>query len=464
MFTEHLTCQTSANVFAPFAGKPFAHRLCGGRQAAHGWGSDWQITVAFPAKTLQFRHGQLEEDGALLPHGITPFDRFKDILASRARPAFLPHGFPEGLPFVSGAVGHICYEMAGNLEQLPGLHRGPAYLPEMAFGFYDGIIATHRKTGETFVMARSEDCFERLRAQMQEPVPVQRALPKFTLEQLPDPEIEKEKIARAIERIAAGDIFQANITQKIRACTDEYYPALPAQLFAQWQSSSASPFMALLQYESAAIISNSPERFFKTGAGSEASVTAEPVKGTRPRYSDPVRDKEAAAELLADKKDRAENIMIADLMRNDLSRVCQDHSIREEEICALRSFATVHHLVSIISGKLRPGLSAVDVIAAAFPSGSITGAPKIRAMEIISELENRRRGIYCGAIGYIDDGGAADMSVAIRTAELVPQENGAVLDYGTGGGITLLSDPEAEYAEALTKAENFRRLLEAESP
>ena len=212
-----------------------------------------------------------------------------------------------------------------------------------------------------------------------------------------------------------------------------------------------APFAAYLNTGEVQIVSASPERFLELQG---RQVETRPIKGTRPRGATPEEDRRLGAELLASEKDRAENVMIVDLLRNDLSRVCRDHTVLTPEICVLESFATVHHLVSTVTGELRPGLDAVDLLRATFPGGSITGAPKIRAMEIIAELEPTRRGPYCGAIGWLGGDGWMDTSITIRTYAI---KDGMVA-FQAGGGIVADSDPAAEYEETLDKA---RALIEA---
>ncbi|MEZ5916070.1 MAG: anthranilate synthase component I family protein [Parvularculaceae bacterium] len=267
-------------------------------------------------------------------------------------------------------------------------------------------------------------------------------------------------VSEVVERIRAGEIFQANISQVLSARLCEKNTAY--ELFCARSNidcaDGAANFGALVKLRGGDIVSFSPERFFKVSHCPDGlSVVAEPIKGTRPRGTDPASDHRLAQDLLNDPKDRAENIMIADLTRNDLSRVCRDGSIREDEICALMTLPTVHHLVSRISGVLRAELGPLDVLEAMFPCGSITGAPKIQAMQVIADVEKRGRGPYCGAIGYIDDGGEADFSVAIRTMIATQSDSatpamGASLSIPVGGGITVRSDPQSEYEETLSKA------------
>jgi para-aminobenzoate synthetase component 1 len=262
-------------------------------------------------------------------------------------------------------------------------------------------------------------------------------------------------VAEVIERILAGDIFQANLSQRFAAELPE--GLAPIDLYRRLRERNPAPFASFLRLGDAAIASSSPERFLRL-AGRRA--TTSPIKGTRPRDPDPERDRALADQLLASEKDRAENVMIVDLLRNDLSRVCRDGSVDVPSLCRLERFATVHHLVSTVTGDLRPGLTAVDLLAACFPGGSITGAPKIRAMEIIAELEPTRRGPYCGAIGYLGFDGAMDSSVVIRTFAM----RGGRVTFNAGGGIVADSDPAAEYDETMAKAGALLSALGAEPP
>jgi len=251
-----------------------------------------------------------------------------------------------------------------------------------------------------------------------------------------------EAVSRVREYIWAGDIFQSNLSQRFEAPLSEP----PWNLYRRLRARNAAPFAAYLDFPGAVVLSASPERFLRSDPS--GSVETRPVKGTRPRGIGPEHDAALGAALTESAKDRAENLMIVDLMRNDLSRVCMPGSVRVVELCALEHYATVHHLVSTVVGRLSPGVSALDLMRAAFPGGSITGAPKVRAMEIIAELEPSERGIYCGAIGYVSVTGALDTSIAIRTA----LSHAGRIYFGAGGGIVADSEPELEYRETLDKA------------
>jgi para-aminobenzoate synthetase component 1 len=246
------------------------------------------------------------------------------------------------------------------------------------------------------------------------------------------------------EYIVAGDIFQANLSQRFEAPLGE--PAWT--LYRRLRERNPAPFAAFLDFPEAVILSASPERFLHVDAAGR--VETRPIKGTRPRGIGPEHDAALAEALAESAKDRAENLMIVDLMRNDLSRVCSPGTVRVPELFALEHYATVHHLVSTVVGELAPGCNALDLLRGAFPGGSITGAPKIRAMEIIAELEPSQRSVYCGSIGYYSLTGALDTSIAIRTV-IAPSRQDRVY-FSAGGGIVADSDPEQEYRETLHKA------------
>jgi para-aminobenzoate synthetase component 1 len=257
-----------------------------------------------------------------------------------------------------------------------------------------------------------------------------------------------DAVARVREYIFAGDIFQANLSQRFEAPLTE-----PAWTFYQrLRTRNPAPFAAYLDLPGAVVLSASPERFLHVDV--EGHVETRPIKGTRSRGFGPEHDAALGLALTQSAKDQAENLMIVDLMRNDLSRVCVPGTVRVPELFALEHYATVHHLVSTVVGNLAPDTDALDLLRVAFPGGSITGAPKVRAMEIIAELEPSQRSVYCGAIGYWSLTGALDSNIAIRTAV----DKGGRVYFSAGGGIVADSDPEHEYRETMDKA---RGLIDA---
>jgi len=257
-----------------------------------------------------------------------------------------------------------------------------------------------------------------------------------------------DAVTRVREYIVAGDIFQANLSQRLEAPLVEH----PWSLYRRLRRLNPAPFAAYVDFGDVVVASASPERFL--GLHDGRTVEARPIKGTRPRGVGPEHDAALGKALLESAKDRAENLMIVDLLRNDLSRVCRPGTVHAPELFALERYSTVHHLVSTVVGELAEGADAADLLAATFPGGSITGAPKIRAMEIIAELEPSRRGVYCGSVGYWSVTGALDTSIVIRTY----LARGDRVYFSVGGGIVADSEPEEEYQETLTKG---RALIEA---
>lgn len=259
-----------------------------------------------------------------------------------------------------------------------------------------------------------------------------------------------DAVSRVREYIVAGDIFQANLSQRFETSLPE--PAF--DLYRRLRQWNPAPFAAYLDWGDLQVLSASPERFLRLD-GERRQIETRPIKGTRPRGLGPMHDAALGRALAESEKDRAENVMIVDLLRNDLSRVCRPGSVRVPELFALEHHPTVHHLVSTVIGELAPSADAVDLIRAAFPGGSITGAPKVRAMEIIAELEPTQRGVYCGSIGYLSATGAMDTSIVIRTYLAL---RGQVY-FQAGGGIVADSDPELEYRETLDKARGLIETL-----
>lgn len=256
-------------------------------------------------------------------------------------------------------------------------------------------------------------------------------------------------VRRAVEYVHAGDVFQVNLSQRLLAPLTEH----PLELYGRLRQTSPSPFGCYFDLGDFQILSSSPERFLQLSADGE--VSTRPIKGTRPRGKTPAEDAELLRDLTTNPKDRAENVMIVDLLRNDLGRVCEYGSVRVPAVCEVESFSHVHHLVSEVRGKLRPGMTAFDLLRAAFPGGSVTGAPKVRAMEIIAELEPTARGPYCGSVGWIGFDGAMDTNILIRTFTA----GRGWLQFPVGGGIVADSDPATEYEETLHKAVGMLRAL-----
>jgi para-aminobenzoate synthetase component I len=366
-------------------------------------------------------------------------------------------------PFQGGIAGYIGYEWGATLERLPPLAPDDLGLPEVLLSVYDWVLAWDHQQGTAWIISRGlggRDPARRI-AEVRDLLaapPRGRATPaadiRGTLQTFPVVALEPLRVRSPFERpayeaavervrqyILAGDVFQVNISQRFEVPVT----GTPLELYRRLRSRHPAGFAALMETDEFAVLSASPERFFRVDG---ATVEARPIKGTRPRGAPKAEDRALATELELSAKDRAENVMIVDLMRNDLYRVSVPGSVRVPELCVLESHPTVHHLVSTIESELSAEDDAVTLLRAAFPGGSITGAPKVRAMEIIAELEPTRRGVYCGSIGYLSVTGAADFSIAIRTAVV----RGGTAYVGAGGGVTADSDPAAEYDETVAKA------------
>lgn len=368
-------------------------------------------------------------------------------------------------PFQGGMIGAIGYDIAPLLERLPRRHPTDSIFPDIRLALYDTAIAVDHLTGEVAIEAwdllgegqravdrRCTRWLERLHAECHRPpmIRVSRLGPV-------EPQLARgdylDRVGRVLEYIAAGDIFQANFTHRFSAHGEPD----PLDLYLRLKSVSPAPFSAFLRLdgrpERPAIVSASPEWFYQTRGD---RILTRPIKGTRPRGANPQLDRTLADQLRTSVKDRAELTMIVDLERNDLGRVCRYGSVRVADALAVESFAQVHHLVATVEGRLRPECGPIEVIRAMFPGGSITGAPKIRAMEIIDELEANRRGMYTGAIGYLGRDGASAFNIAIRTLLV----EGSRVSYQVGGGIVADSDPESEYEETFHKGQGLRAVIE----
>ena len=399
-----------------------------------------------------------EERGQLSVVEGSPFDVLRDLLGRyRIDPI---SGLP---PFQGGAIGYLAYELAHHLESLPGAAADGLGLPEMNIAFYDWVVARDETTGQTWAIATGlpdggeagachrldwiEERSQRVIASTTASGPAvitSRVSSNFT-------EDAYVQAVRAVkDYIVAGDVYQVNISQRFEAAVT----GDPWELYRRLRHVNPSPFSAYLGFPEVSVLSASPEEFLKL---EDELLRTRPMKGTRPRGRSASEDREAAAELLASEKDRAENVMIVDLMRSDLGRVCVPGSIAVPELFAIEEYPTVYQMVSTVTGRPRAGVGPVEVLEACFPGGSVTGAPKIRAMEIIDEIEPVQRSVYCGAIGYIGFDGSMLMSVPIRNILVT----GSRAYIQVGGGIVADSDPAAEYRESLDKAAGSLMALDA---
>jgi para-aminobenzoate synthetase component I len=355
-------------------------------------------------------------------------------------------------PFQGGWAGYISYEFGKSLEAHSKILEFDALCPDLILHRYDTVMGFDHLQQRAWIFGTEEAeiaKFEKLMKRKPQAFgssTIEGWTSNFSREQY------ENAVAQTVEYILAGDIFQANLTQCFCSDIPSNFDAFA--LFRKLRDKNPSTFAAYLDYGDVQIASSSPERLIKCDG---VMVEARPIKGTRKRDADLMHDAELISELQASRKDRAENVMIVDLLRNDISRIAKPGSVKVPVLCGLESYANVHHLVSVVEGQLRDGFTQVDVLQAVFPGGSITGAPKIRAMEIIAELEAQARGVYCGSIGYLGFNGSCDFNIAIRTALFA---NGKAYVQG-GGGITARSQPAAEYEESLTK---IARIMEAFAP
>jgi para-aminobenzoate synthetase component 1 len=406
------------------------------------------------------------EDGSWIRVAADPLAHMGALVASHATApvADLP-------PFQGGAAGYVGYDWGMMLERVPRPRYDDLAVPDLLLGLYDWVIAWDHAAGRAWVIstgipergasaarrAASRLAFvkDRLAGPGVGGLPARHkdaarssAAPSYPVPGIPGVrsnftrEGYVEAVGRVIDYVFAGDIFQANLSQRLEAPL----VGTPLELYRRLRHRNPAPFSAYLDFGDLVVASSSPERFLQVQPGGR--VETRPIKGTRPRGLSPEHDAALARALVESDKDRAENVMIVDLLRNDLSRVCRPGTVRVPELFALEHYATVHHLVSTVVGELAPEHDAVDLLRAAFPGGSITGAPKVRAMQIIAELEPTQRAAYCGSIGYLSLSGALDTSIVIRTCLVLGRD----VYFQVGGGIVADSDPEQEYRETLDKA------------
>lgn len=419
-------------------------------------GARFDIVVADPvAKIIHRRpYTEVHANHTLERYEEDPFDVIKRWLQ--------PHTVARvaDVPFAGGALGYFSYDLGRSIEPMPELATQDMPLPELLIGMYDwAIVVDHHLQRCQLV---SQACFiapaalQDLHQSLLKKIKKPDSQP-FTVVGDISHNMDKSMYAQAFQKVKnyihAGDCYQINLAQRlaVNVSGDAW------QAYDQFRQLSKAPFMAYLQVDDGQglpfeVLSMSPERFLQV---TDHKVETRPIKGTRPRHADAERDKQEAEALANSIKDRAENLMIVDLLRNDIGKVCEIGSVKVDALFRLQRFTNVHHLVSIVRGMLANGYHALDLLRGCFPGGSITGAPKLRAMEIIEELEPHRRGIYCGSIGYIGFDGSMDTNIAIRTAVICQQ----TMTFFAGGGVVADSDCDKEYQETLDKASQFIKLV-----
>lgn len=447
----------------------------------------FSLLACEPARVL--RSGP---DGPTLTHAdgrvehhpdAEPLALLRELLAARAVPRV------PGLPFVGGAIGWLGYEAGAARERVfPKNPAAAPALPGLAFGLYDAALVYDHAERRAHLVAADAAGLARLRALVANPAP-----PAFCQSMIDDgagarpelrPDLDRAAYTAALARIrdyiAAGDVYQVNFTHRFTApfggarahvsgqagrgagsaggagpdstVGSGAGSAAAAALYARLRALSPAPHAAYLDFGDHQLVSSTPERLLRVAG---RRLETRPIKGTLPRLADPVADIAQRARLLASAKDHAELLMIVDLARNDLGRVAAPGSVQVEARHELESYATVHHLVATVTAELAPGLDRFDALRALHPGGSISGAPKIRALQIIAELEPVPRHAYTGALGYLGDDGDADLAIAIRTITCA----GGLATYHVGGGITWDSDPAAEYEETLHKGRALQQAL-----
>ncbi|GAA3529365.1 aminodeoxychorismate synthase component I [Zobellella aerophila] len=437
--------------FAPIAHLPWAMLLESGTLERAD--SRFHIISAAPLATLVTRGETtlIDCQGKQETSPDSPFTLLQGLqqrlLGRLQAPAQWAH-----LPFLGGALGLFGYDLGRRLERLPSLAADELATPDMAVGIFDWAWVIDTQTGQAHLLALGDEAqlHERLawwRAQRVAPAQPFRLEGGWRANQ--DYDDYRANFERVQAYLRAGDCYQINLTVRF----DAPFNGSAWQAYRHLSAHNRAPFSAFLQLPEGAVLSLSPERFIELDG---RRVETKPIKGTRPRGSCPAEDAALAAELADAPKDRSENLMIVDLLRNDIGRVCVPGSVRVPSLFAIESFPAVHHLVSTITGELQPGLDGTDLLAATFPGGSITGAPKVRAMEIIEELEPHRRHAYCGSIGYISSHGRMDTSITIRT--LMAERDR--LYCWAGGGVVADSRVTDEYQELFDKLGKILPVLE----
>ncbi len=453
--------QDMATRFGAWCDKPWSMLLDSGKPASE-YGR-YDIFVADPVVTLETADPSSDPLISSTQTTITqgdqvevstdnPFDLLNDLL--KQHPVKPTHS---EVPFAGGAMGYFAYDLGRVVEKLPSHAQPLPISPAMMVGIYDwAVVVDHRKQTAAVV---SYACYEQTQQEWDDIcqrilmiIQTRHTQNDFQVTTNVSSNMDYAYYAQAFERIKdyiqAGDCYQVNLAQRFSAACE----GSAWQAYSVLRELSAAPFMAYMHFDDFQVLSASPERFLQTV---DDHVETRPIKGTRPRDDEPSIDLANAEQLQSSVKDRAENLMIVDLLRNDISKHCAMGTVKADKLFQLQSFSNVHHLVSIVTGQLEPDKTAIDLLHGAFPGGSITGAPKLRSMEIIEELEPHCRGVYCGSIGYIGFDGNMDTNITIRTVVIADGE----ISFYAGGGIVADSELEKEYNETLDKAANMLALL-----
>ena len=437
----------SSALFSSIAGNPWSVFLDSGYPGSSQ--GRYDIIATDPVCTLVTQGGitEVTRHHETLTSSADPFDLVKEQLTAD----FISE---DDYPFNGGAIGYFSYDLARRLETLPVIAKDAEHIPDMAVGIYKwAVIVDHQQQKSVLVGHDCDDQYWQALITKFSQLPEQQPKESFKVIGPIESNMDKLAYTKAFDRIKKylkeGDCYQVNLAQRFVAeCEGNPWTA-----YLLLRELNAAPFSAYLNLPDVQILSSSPERFLKLTQG---LVETKPIKGTRPRKLDDAEDQAEIKSLENSHKDKAENLMIVDLLRNDISKTCKKSSVKVPVIFNVESYATVHHLVSTVTGILAEDQQALDLLKSCFPGGSITGAPKIRAMEIIEELEPNRRGVYCGAIGYMGFNGNMDTNIAIRT--LVHSKN--TIRCWAGGGIVNDSVVDDEYQESFDKAAAMLDLLQ----
>ncbi len=409
-------------------------------------GTGCDIIAFDPEITLVSRNGltEISERGKSWSSEQDPFSLLRKFLSGSSRSL---------LPFPGGAIGYLSYDFGLRLLGIETRQKPGSEMPDFCAGIYERAIVVDHAKKSAFLVSRDDS------GEILDKISSKRtARQPFSIQGRPEITPCRSEYVSCFEKIGnyirAGDCYQVNFAQQLEIpCSGD-----PWSLYLSGRKRNPAPYSAYLAHPHAKILSFSPEQFLRVENG---RVSTSPIKGTMPRSCDPRTDAENALALAASIKDRAENLMIVDLLRNDLGKICRTGSVRVDRLFGIESYMNVHHLVSTVSGELEAGADAISLLKASFPGGSITGAPKRRAMEIIEELEPFRRGIYCGSIFRLGFDGNLDSSIAIRTMAVADGK----LRLWAGGGIVADSEPASEYREIRHKARAMiRTLLDSKIP
>lgn len=453
MLTELAYCRDPSQLFSALAAQPWSIFLDSGHPYInHG---RYDIIAADPyimIKTFAHDTEILYVDGRSEHSTADPFAIIQSLLGESVSQLHT-------VPFAGGALGYFAYDLVRRIEALPAIAEHDIDMPDMAIGIYDWAVVTDHQQRRTWLSGYGKDertiaKWDRLQEMFHRPSTIPAsAIEKKPIPYKPQSNMDRTSYAHAFNKIKhyirQGDCYQVNLAQRfsIDFCGD------PWAAYRRLRRLNAAPFGSFFNIPEGAILSTSPERFLQVH---NRLVESKPIKGTRPRSLQVHEDRALSEALLESTKDRAENLMIVDLIRNDIGKTCDYGSVVVPRLFALESFATVHHLVSTVIGRLASGADVLELLRGCFPGGSITGAPKIRAMEIIEELEPHRRSVYCGSIAYIGFDRNMDSNIIIRTSLY----HRGKMHYWAGGGIIMDSKLDAEYQECLDKAAVFFSLFD----